>query len=338
MRALQLHPDQPWPVLAEVPTPTPRPSEVLLRVLAAGICRTDIHLIQHYRQELKHSLTLGHEIAGEVVATGGGGGSLRPGDRVLAHHKIVCGTCQSCTRGRETLCLNARVLGVDRDGGFAEYVVTDANRVVPLPPSVSPAAGAALTCGGVTAYHALRSVAQLLPSETVMVLGTGGVGLFAVQIAKRAGAEVIAADVRAEALSRATHLGAVRAIQVSPDKVDACATELRTDSIDVVLDLVGDPELAGALLPSLRSGGRYVVTSGGRTDRISVEPFPLFRKELGVLGSRGSSFEELKEVVRLAAEGTLDSSITAEAGLAEGVGLLQQVARGEIVGRAVIMP
>lgn len=132
--------------------------------------------------------------------TGGSGATLRPGEIVLAHHKLACGSCRPCSRGTETLCTNARVLGIDRDGGYAEHTTTEASRVISLPPSVTPAAGAALTCGGVAAHHALRTVARVVPSETVRVLGTGGVGLFAVPTAKRLGAEVIAADLRVRAL------------------------------------------------------------------------------------------------------------------------------------------
>ncbi len=338
MRALQLQPGHDWPVLVDVPKPAPGPNEVLLRVRAAGICRTDIHLIRNFRQELERPLVLGHEIVGEVVDIGTSGTTLRPGELVIAHHKLVCGTCRLCLRGKETLCTNARVLGIDRDGGFAEYTTTVASRVIPLPSSVTPAAGAALTCGGVTAYHALRTVAHLAPSETVLVLGTGGVGLFAVQIAKLAGAEVIAADLRVEALDRATALGADRTMHVDPTTAGQCAEHLGVDSVDVVLDLVGDPVMASSLTSTLRPGGRYVVTSGRPEDRVSIAPFPLFRRELGFLGTRGSAFSELKEVVEIAGRGELDSSIAAQASLEDGESLLRRVEAGDVVGRAVLVP
>jgi NAD+-dependent secondary alcohol dehydrogenase Adh1 len=338
MRALQLQPDQDWPVLVDVPTPAPGPNEVLLRVRAAGICRTDLHLIRNYRRELESALILGHEVTGEVVEIGSTEVALRPGELVLAHHKLVCGKCVPCSRGRETLCSNSLVLGIDRDGGFAEYVVTEASRVIRLPPSVTPAAGAPLTCGGVTADHALRTVARLLPSETVLVLGAGGVGLFAVQIAKHLGAEVVAADVRGDACQGARTLGADRAIRVDARTTAGLLQRLGPDSVDVVLDLVGDPLLSSVLPSALRVGGRFVVTSGRQEDRLAVEPFSIFRRELGLLGSRGGSFDELKEVVKLAAQGELESSIAAQSSLAEGIDLLQKVERGDVVGRAVIIP
>ena len=325
-------------MLVDVPRPTPGPNEVLLRVRAAGICRTDIHLIRNFRHEFERPLILGHEIVGEVVDTGVTTTMFRPGELVLAHHKLVCGTCRPCSRGTETLCTNARVLGIDRDGGFAEYATTEASRVIPLPPSVTPAAGAALTCGGVTAYHALRTVARVVPSETVLVLGTGGVGLFAVQIAKRLGAEVIAADLRVRALHRATELGADRTVLVDPTVGGQCADTLGIDSVDVVLDLVGDPVMTSGLTSTLRPGGRYVVTSGRQEDRLSLASFPLFRRELGFLGSRGSSFSELKDVAELAGRGELDSTIAARGSLAEGGSLLRQVEQGDVVGRAVLIP
>jgi D-arabinose 1-dehydrogenase-like Zn-dependent alcohol dehydrogenase len=338
MRALQLQPDQEWPTLVEVPKPVPGPNEVLLRVLAAGICRTDIHLIRSFRKELERPLILGHEIVGEVVGTGGSRMSLRPGEIVLAHHKLVCGSCRSCSQGKETLCSNSQVLGIDRDGGFAEYTTTQASLVIPLPSSLAPAAGAALTCGGVTAYHALRAVAGVRRSETVLVLGAGGVGLFAVQIAKLFGAEVIAADIRIRALERATELGADRTVRIDPIVRGQYADAIGVDSVDVVLDLVGNPEMASSLTSTLRPGGRYVVTSGSQEDRLSLAVFPLFRRELEYLGSRGSSFNDLKVVTELAGQGKLDSSVTAQGPLTDGVSLLRQVENGDVVGRAVMLP
>ena len=311
---------------------------MLLRVRAAGICRTDIHLIRNYRRDLEHPVILGHEIAGEVVNIGGDSEVLKPGQIVLANHKLVCGACRPCLHGREALCTKSRVLGIDLDGGFAEYVKTNASRVLPLPPSVSSAAGAALTCGGVTAYHALRSVARIEPYEVVLVLGTGGVGLFAVQIAKNIGAEVIAADVRPDALRKAERLGASRAVHVDASNPASLAEAIGSDAVDVVVDLVGNPEIANSLPPTLRPAGRYVVTSGGLEDRLSTSPFLLFRRELEIKGSRGSSFDELKEVVNLAAQGSLDSSIACQAPLEDGLRLLKEVERGEVVGRAVLVP
>ena len=337
MRALQLRPDQEWPEVTDAPNPKPGPGEVVLRVRAAGICRTDLHLIHNFRHELDHPVILGHEIAGEVVAGGEDLGNLRAGQLVVAHHKLVCGKCRQCMRGRETLCENASVLGIDRDGGFAEYVTTQTTRVLSLPATVSPAAGAALTCGGVTAYHALRTIAQVAPSDIVLVLGTGGVGLFAVQVAKSAGAEVIAADVRPRALQRAVALGARQSIEVDPQNPRHLTEQLGSNAVDIVLDLVGNPECVNALASTVRLGGRYIVTSGRTEDKVAIDPFSLFRKELSFVGARGSSLAELKDVLQLAAEGRLDSNVTVEAPLSRGPELLRRVDGGEVIGRAVIV-
>jgi alcohol dehydrogenase, propanol-preferring len=336
--ALQLRPDQEWPVLVEVDAPVPGPGEILLRVKAAGICRTDLHLIHTFRQGLERPVILGHEIAGEVVAGEGHLGTLRPGQLVVAHHKLVCHECRQCLLGRETLCERASVLGIDRDGGFEEYVTTQASRVLPLPSTIPPAVGAALTCGGVTAFHALRTIGQVSPSETVVILGTGGVGLFAVQLARSSGAEVIAADIRPEALRRATSLGAHRSIEVNPEDPGQLSNELGSNAADLVIDLVGDSRLVTGLLAILRPGGRYVVTSGPPDERLAVSPFALFRRELRLLGSRGSSLAELQEVLEMAAGGRLDASIAVEAPLSESSEMLRRVDEGGVVGRAVLVP
>lgn len=337
MRALQLPPAADTLVFVEAPTPSPARGEVLIRVRAAGICRTDVHLIQRSR-EFDSPRILGHEISGDVAALGPGVAGLAVGERVIAHHKLVCGTCGACTRGRETLCRNARVLGIDLDGGFAEYVRTDASRVLPLPSSVPYATGAALTCAGVTAYHALRSVAHLRPSETTLVLGTGGVGQFAVQIARQLGSEVIAADVRPEALQRAAELGASQTVRVDPDSQVPLAKVLGPDRVDVALDLVGDSEMASGLVDALRPGGRYVITSGGPEDWLRIPPFSVFRRELGVVGARGSSLEELRDVVDLAASGFLSGSIAIQSALMEGPSVIREVEMGHYVGRAILLP
>jgi len=338
MRALQLRSDLDWPKLVTLPEPTPGPGEVLLRVRAAGVCRTDLHMIHNFRHELVRPLVLGHEIAGEVVGGHGDFHDLSPGQLVVVHHKLVCGKCRQCARGRETLCQNSVVLGIDRAGGFAEYVTTQASRVLPLPPSVSPAAGAALTCGGVTAYHALRAAANVAKSDTVVVLGTGGVGLFAVQIARILGARVVAADLRPEALRRATTLGAQRSVRVDPKHPERLPEELGPDCADVVLDLVGDSALASGLMSILAPGGRYVVTSGRPVDWVPVAPYPVFRRELSIVGSRGSSFTELEQVLKLAAMGRLVSSVSLEAPLSDGEEVLRRVDAGEVVGRTILVP
>src|SRR5216117_3456967 len=202
-----------------VPKPTAGPGEVLIAVRHAGVCGTDLHIADWdawAQGRLRPPLVIGHEFAGEIVAVGDGVAELKAGQLVTAEGHIVCGHCMQCRTGNGHICRNTRIIGVDRDGAFAEYIAMPATKVLPLN-------GIPTTVGDVmdpmgNAFHAVLSAD--IPGSTVFIVGCGPIGCFAVGIARAAGAaKVIASDVNAKRLALARRMGAHVTIDAGRDDV-----------------------------------------------------------------------------------------------------------------------
>ena len=163
----------------DVPDPAPGPGQVRVRIHAAGVCGTDLHILDGMIKPDPYPMTLGHEAAG-VVESAAQGTAFSPGDRVAVYNKLFCGACEQCLTGRNNLCdTEPGQLGFNRDGGDAEYVVVPARNLVPVPPEVDFATAAVLTCAGMTAVHATR-LSGLRLGQTAVVNGIGGVGVLMV--------------------------------------------------------------------------------------------------------------------------------------------------------------
>src|ERR1700752_1735465 len=190
MRAARSHEDLTLR-LDQIDDPTPGQGGVLVRIHPAGVCGTDLHILDGMIKPDPYPMTLGHEAAGVVEATGAGG-SLHPGTTLAIYNKIFCGRCEQCLRGRTNICDNEpEQLGFNRDGGDAEYVVVPEQNAVPVPSGVDLATASVLTCAGMTAIHATK-LSGLRLGDTAAVDGIGGVGILVAQAAARAGARVIA--------------------------------------------------------------------------------------------------------------------------------------------------
>src|SRR4051794_14524409 len=248
-------------------------------------------------------MTLGHEAAGTVDAVGSAVRGWAPGDRVAVYYYLFCGACRWCLRGRQNLCLAPRgVLAFAADGAFAEQLVVPAHCLVRLPAEVSFEAAAPLCCAGTTAVHALAE-ADVGPGEVVVVLGSGGVGLAAVQEARRRGATVVAVSRDA---GRRTAAGAGGARVAVPPEEAAAAVERVSggQGADVVVELAGVAatlELGTALLGRR---GRLVLV-GYSADSLTVSPLAMVVAEQRVVASVDNTLAELEAAVALAAAGQL---------------------------------
>ncbi len=230
MPAVRLVRWQAEPELVQVPVPRPGPGEVLLKVEAAGLCHSDLHLMEWPPGTVPYALpfTLGHETAGTVAALGPGARGVSEGDRVLVYARWGCGTCWHCLQGAENRCAAAarqpgghggsagqgegvgHGAGVGRDGGLAAYMVVPAARYLVPIGDLDPVAAAPLADAALTPYHAIRHWAPLLrPGETVVVIGTGGIGHIAVQLLRRLSeVRVIGVDTRDSGRQLALEAGA----------------------------------------------------------------------------------------------------------------------------------
>ncbi|MDQ6602159.1 MAG: zinc-binding dehydrogenase, partial [Chloroflexota bacterium] len=294
----------------EVPIPEPGAGQALVRVGAAGMCHTELHM-QHGTLNMGVApLVPGHEIAGQIVSLGTGGSGFTVGDRVTVYYYVGCGRCSWCRQGMENLCPNiVNQLGFTTDGGYAEYVVAPIRNLVHLPPTLSVEDAASLGCSGTTALHAVRSVAEVRLGDTVVVYGVGSVGYSLIQLSKMAGARVFAIGRTEEKLRLAEELGADAIINADRHNPSVEVMRLTGDEgADVVFELVGITETMEHSVAMLRRRGRLVFI-GYSQDRLLLNPLQFVVKELQVRGSVGNTYTELAEVVRLAGEGRLRAVI-----------------------------
>lgn len=324
--------------LESTPVPVPALGETLLRVRAAGVCHTELQLLDGVLNLGVVPLTPGHEVVGEVVESRGPS-VVGPGERVLLYYYAPCGGCRYCRGGTENLCPNAaRQVGFSSDGGYAEYLVAPSTSLIPLPDHLSDAEAAGLACGGATALHAARSIGRVELGETVVVYGVGGVGLYLVQICRLAGARVVAVGRTPEKLELARQLGAfgvVDARDVDPLTVIHGLTD--GNGADVVFDLVANAETMSICPRLLARRGRLVFT-GYSEDHLDLNPLHLVLREIQVLGAVGNTLAELRQTVDLAARGELRSVVGPAFPLERANDALDALRNGRITGRAVLVP
>jgi propanol-preferring alcohol dehydrogenase len=232
--------------LDDLALPEPGPGQVLVRIHAAGVCGTDLHILDGMIKPDPYPMTIGHEAAGLVEVAGEGTG-LSDGDRVAVYNKLFCGWCEQCLGGRPNICDNEPgQLGFNMDGGDAEYAVVPARNLVGVPDSVDLATAAVLTCAGMTAMHAVK-LSGLRLGQTAIVDGIGGVGILVVQAARHAGARVIAiADAPAKLDLAREHGAADGVLVASPQDYGDLPAAIREltggRGADVFFELVGTTE------------------------------------------------------------------------------------------------
>jgi threonine 3-dehydrogenase len=262
MRAIRKLAAAPGLELVELPVPAPGDAEVLVRVEAASVCGTDLHIDRWdawSRERIHPPLTLGHEFAGTVVEVGGAVRSAAVGDYVSAESHVTCGACFHCRTGRAHMCPATRILGVDRDGGFAEFVAVPEsvlwqNDRTKLPPE--------LACLQEPFGNAVFATStQELAGRTVAVLGCGPIGLFTIAIARASGAgRVLATDTTPYRLELARTMGAAGAADASEvDAVDWLLAANEGDGLDVVFEMSGAPAAIGSAFRAVRNGGHVVL-------------------------------------------------------------------------------
>lgn len=257
MQAIVKQKRAPGLTVTSVPKPSPGPGEVLIAVRHAGVCGTDLHIADWNawaEGRIKPPVVVGHEFAGEIVGVGDAVSELKTGQLVTAEGHIVCGHCLQCRTGNSHICRNTRIIGVDRDGAFAEYIVMPATNVLPLD-GIPTTVGAVMDPMG-NAFHTVLSAD--IPGSTVLVVGCGPIGCFAVGIARAAGAaKVIASDVNATRLALARQMGAhVTVNAATDDVVSAVLDETGGEGADVVCEMSGVPSALHQAFAAVRMGGR----------------------------------------------------------------------------------
>jgi alcohol dehydrogenase, propanol-preferring len=345
MLAVRLEGWEREPVLRDVPRPEPGPGEVLVKVDAAGLCHSDVHMIEAppgvFPVELP--FTLGHETAGTVAALGAGVSGVAEGQPVLVYSRWGCGSCWQCVQGRENLCersieeLGGYGGGIGRDGGLAEYVLVPSTRYLVGIEGLDPVAAAPLSDAALTPYHAIqRSPHQLRPNGVAVVIGVGGIGHMAVQLLRALSeVRVVAVDVRDEALALAREAGAHAAVPAAGLTATALRGEVGGPGATLVLDCVASDETLRLAAGVVRPGGDIVyVGRGGGTLPVRPGDVPF---ECSVYVPSWGTISELAEVVALARAGAIHTEVQ-RLDLDETLDGYRRLQRGEVVGRAVAVP
>lgn len=321
--------------LAERPMPRPAPEEVLVRVHASGLCSTDLHLLSGRQPLGELPRILGHELAGEVVELGSGVRDWRVGDHVTAALDVTCGHCRFCLTGATHLCRSMVRIGFERDGGHAEYVAVPAANLVALPANLDYNCAAILPDAVACTYHSLVHQGRIGVGQKVLILGVGGLGIHGVQIARLAGAQVMATSRRAERLAIAGQYGG-RAVNPALQSLqDAVYEWTGGEGVDVVADNIGTRASVREGLGLLRPGGKFLVIAY-MDETFEVPSMPLFTHEQEIIGCRGSTKQDLVDVVALAARGDLVPVVGARFPLDQIDAAAARLESGELVGRIVL--
>jgi NAD+-dependent secondary alcohol dehydrogenase Adh1 len=327
--------------LDDVPAPeVTGPHDVIVKIGAAGVCRTDIHILEGQwaeKSQVRLPYTIGHENAGWVHAVGDAVTNVREGDKVILHPLITCGLCRACRSGDDVHCENSQFPGIDTDGGYAEYLRTSARSVVKLDDSLEPSDVAALADAGLTAYHAAAKAARRLRAgDRVVVIGAGGLGHIGVQVlAALSPAEIVVLDRNPDAVKLALEIGAHHGVVADGDHVQEVLDLTGGHGAEVVVDFVGEGGSTKEALAMTRRAGDYHVVGYG--EDVVVPTIDLVSTEKNVIGNLVGSYTDLVELMALTAQGRVRLH-TAKYGLEDFQTAIDDLSAGRVRGRAILVP
>lgn len=342
MRAVRVHAYHEDPRLDEVPEPELQgPLDVIVRIGGAGVCRTDLHIVNgDWAEAMGPSLpyTIGHENAGWVHAVGAGVTNVAVGDTVILHPQPSCGLCLACRSGSDMQCIEAFFPGLsDHDGGMAEYVRTTARACVKLDPGTDPADVAALADAGLTAYHAVRKAVPLLPpGTTAVVQGAGGLGHIGIQCLRALTAtRIVVVDRNPEALELARTVGAHETVLADGTQVQAVQDLTGGNGAQVVLDFVAEQGAeSDAWAMTCPGGSMFVIGYGGR---LQIPTLDFVAGEKNIVGNIVGTYTDLVELMVLAQDGRVTLH-TQRYPLDKALDALSDLDAGRVRGRAILVP
>ena len=336
--------------LAETPTPTPKGTEVLLKVRAAGVCHSDLHIweggydIGHGKilslkeRGIALPMTMGHETAGEVVALGPSGTGVKPGDVCLVYPWIGCGTCAVCVAGTENLCMAPQFLGVQRPGGYADHIIVPHARYLLDLKGLDPVTAAPYACSGITTYSALRKIGPILDREPIVIIGAGGLGLMALALLKAmGGAGAIVVDIDEKKRKAALDAGALAVIDGKANDAAAQIMAAGGGPRPAAIDLVGSPQSTAIGFDCLAKGGKLIIVGlfGGAAPW-SLPFIPM--KAAIIQGSYVGNLSELRELLDLVRRKNIQPIPVTPCPLHHAQQALDDLHKGKVVGRTVLVP
>jgi NAD+-dependent secondary alcohol dehydrogenase Adh1 len=316
------------------------PFDVIVRIGAAGLCRTDLHIQEGQwaeKSEVSLPYTPGHENAGWVHEIGSAVTNVEVGDTVIVHPFISCGLCPPCRRGDDMHCLNGSFPGINRDGGFADLLKTSARSVVKLGAGLEPKDIAALADAGLTAIHAVKkAIPVLTPGTRAVVIGAGGLGHIGIQCLKAmTAAEIIVIDPSEKALALAGEMGADHTIQVDGKHVDIVKEMTDGLGAEAIIDFVGEKGAIEDGIAMVRDGGFYYVIGYG--ENIDIPTIDVISREISFIGNLVGTYTDLEELMILTAQGqvTLHTSTYPLDAINDAMADLDG---GRLQGRGILIP
>ena len=316
------------------------PTDVIVRIGGAGVCRTDLHVVEGiWRSKVDVVLPyiMGHENAGWVEEIGSGVTSVKVGDPVICHPLVTSGHCLACRRGDDMHALDSRFPGINANGGYAQYLRTGERTLIKLPRSLAPKDVAPYTDAGLTAYRAAKKASRhLLPGEYAVVIGAGGLGHIGIQVlAALCAAEIIVIDRSDTALQLAKECGAHHLVKGDGTEVDQVLELTGGNGAQAVIDFVGEGDaVAKGLAMTRNAGSYYIVGYGGK---IELPTLDMVTSEKSIIGNLVGTYAELVELMALADRGLVHLT-TREYKLSEANQALKDLHHGKIKGRAVLIP
>jgi NAD+-dependent secondary alcohol dehydrogenase Adh1 len=329
--------------MRDVPEPEiTSPLDVIVRIGGAGVCRTDLHILEGQWAEksgVALPYTIGHENAGWVHAVGNAVTSVAVGDKVILHPLATCGQCAACRAGDDVHCTNSAFPGIDTNGGYAEYLKTYYRSVVKLDDSLEPADVAALADAGLTAYHAVAKAARVLrPGQVAVMIGAGGLGHIGIQVFKAlSGATLVVTDRNPAALALAAELGAEHPVlsDAHGSHIDAILELTGGHGAEAVIDFVGEGGATAEGVRMLRRAGNYYVIGYG--ENINVPTIDIVSTEINFIGNLVGSYTDLSELMVLAAQGKVKLHTT-KYQLDNFQQAIDDLDNGRVRGRAILIP
>jgi NAD+-dependent secondary alcohol dehydrogenase Adh1 len=316
------------------------PLDVVVRIGAAGLCRTDLHIQEGQWAEksgVELPYTPGHENAGWVHEVGSAVTGVEVGDTVIVHPFISCGLCGPCRSGNDMHCLNGSFPGINRDGGFADFLQTSARSVVKLGPGLDPKDIAALADAGLTAIHAVKKAIPVLgPGTRVVVIGAGGLGHIGVQCLKAmTPAEIIVIDPSEPALALARELGADQTVKVDGSHVETVKEMTDGLGAEAIVDFVGEKGAIEDGIEMVRNGGFYYVIGYG--ENIDIPTIDVISREISFIGNLVGTYNDLQELMTLTAQGKVSLHTTTYP--LEAINdAMADLDGGRLQGRGILVP
>lgn len=323
-------------VIEEKDIPVPKAGEVRVKVMASGLCVSDLHIQDGIINTVRLPYTPGHEMAGIIDAVGDGVTNVKVGDHITAAIDIICGKCKYCRTGRTNLCEGLVRIGFERDGSHEEYCVIPAENAFKVADWIPFEQVTGFPDAVGCMYNAIKNVAKIKPGDRVLILGVGGLGMNAIQLAKIFGAEVFATSRRPEKLEIAKQMGADHVINTKMEKLEEIIQNITAgEMLDVVIDNIGIKDSINDSLKLVCAGGKVVVT-GYNDPQFVADYQDVMKFEKQILGMRGMTRQDLAEVIRLVENHKMTPYVYKTMPFEKINEALQEMRDGKALGRIVL--